>query len=105
MTTTLATAIQCARSRRSWRISTSPVRGRARSDGRPGYHPSVLLRLYIYGYLNRISSSRCIEREAGRNLEVIWLLGRLAPDDKVIAATEPVPRTVLKHLTTNTPSY
>src|SRR4249920_2940333 len=53
--------------------------------GRPGYHPSVLLRLYIYGYLNRISSSRCLEREAGRNLEVIWLLGQLAPDDKVIA--------------------
>src|SRR5436190_2669349 len=55
------------------------------ATGRPGYHPSVLLRLYIYGYLNRISSSRCLEREAGRNLEVIWLLGRLAPDDKVIA--------------------
>src|SRR3954447_11732089 len=55
------------------------------ATGRPDYHPSVLLRLYIYGYLNRISSSRCLEREAGRNLEVIWLLGRLAPDDKVIA--------------------
>src|ERR1700675_2087280 len=55
------------------------------ATGRPGYHPSVLLRLYIYGYLNRISSSRCLEREAGRNLEVIWLLGRLAPYDKVIA--------------------
>jgi transposase len=55
------------------------------ATGRPGYHPSVLLRLYIYGYLNRISSSRCLEREAARNLEVIWLLGRLAPDDKVIA--------------------
>jgi transposase len=55
------------------------------ATGRPGYHPLVLLRLYIYGYLNRISSSRCLEREAGRNLEVIWLLGRLAPDDKVIA--------------------
>jgi transposase len=53
------------------------------ATGRPGYHPSVLLRLYIYGYLNRISSSRCLERD--RNLEVIWLLGRLAPDDKVIA--------------------
>src|SRR4029079_13317519 len=55
------------------------------ATGRPGNHPSVLLRLYIYGYLNRISSSRCLERESGRNLEVIWLLGRLAPDDKVIA--------------------
>ena len=55
------------------------------ATGRPGYHPSVLLKLYIYGYLNRVQSSRRLEREAGRNLEVIWLLGRLAPDDKVIA--------------------
>lgn len=55
------------------------------ATGRPGYHPSVLLRLFIYGYLNRVASSRCLEREAGRNLEVIWLLGRLVPDDKVIA--------------------
>lgn len=53
--------------------------------GRTAYHPSVLLKLYIYGYLNRVQSSRRLEREAGRNLEVIWLLGRLAPDDKVIA--------------------
>ena len=52
--------------------------------GRPAYHPSVLLKLYIYGYLNRVSSRR-LEREAGRNLEVMWLLGRLVPDDKVIA--------------------
>ena len=55
------------------------------ATGRPAYHPSVLLKLYIYGYLNRIQSSRRLEREAGRNLEVIWLLGRLAPDDKTIA--------------------
>ena len=55
------------------------------STGRPAYHPSVLLKLYIYGYLNRVQSSRRLEREAGRNLEVMWLLGRLAPDDKVIA--------------------
>src|SRR6202041_2397088 len=55
------------------------------ATGRPGYHPSVLLKLYIYGYLNRVQSSRRLEREAGRNLEVIWLLGRLVPDDKVIA--------------------
>ena len=55
------------------------------ATGRPGYHPSVLLRLFIYGYLNRVASSRSLEREAGRNLEVIWLLGRLVPDDKVIA--------------------
>jgi transposase len=53
--------------------------------GRPSYHPCVLLKLYIYGYLNRVQSSRRLEREAGRNLEVIWLLGRLVPDDKVIA--------------------
>jgi transposase len=53
--------------------------------GRPAYHPSVLLKLYIYGYLNSVQSSRRLEREAGRNLEVIWLLGRLVPDDKVIA--------------------
>jgi transposase len=53
--------------------------------GRPGYHPSPLLKLYIYGYLNRIQSSRRLEREAGRNLEVIWLLQRLTPDDKTIA--------------------
>ena len=55
------------------------------ATGRPGHQPLVLLRLYIYGYLNRLASSRCLEREAGRNLEVIWLLGRLVPDDKVIA--------------------
>jgi transposase len=55
------------------------------ATGRPGYHPSPLLKLYIYGYLNRIQSSRRLEREASRNLEVIWLLQRLAPDDKTIA--------------------
>jgi transposase len=53
--------------------------------GRPAYHPSVRLKLYIYGYLNRVQSSRRLEREAGRNLEVMWLLGRLVPDDKAIA--------------------
>src|SRR5215203_453706 len=53
--------------------------------GRPSYHPSALLKLYIYGYLNRMQSSRRLEREAGRNLEVIWLLGRLVQDDKTIA--------------------
>jgi transposase len=55
------------------------------ATGRPAYHPSVLLKLYIYGYLNRVQSSRRLEREAGRNLEVMWLLGRLAPDHKTIA--------------------
>jgi transposase len=53
--------------------------------GRPSYHPSVLLKLYIYGYLNRVQSSRRLEREAGRNVEVMWLAGRLAPDHKTIA--------------------
>jgi transposase len=55
------------------------------NTGRPGYHPSMLLKLYVYGYLNRVHSSRRLEREAGRNLEVMWLLGRLAPDFKTIA--------------------
>jgi transposase len=54
------------------------------ATGRPSYHPSVLLKLYIYGYLNRVKSSRRLEREAGRNIEVMWLLGRLAPDHKTI---------------------
>jgi len=53
--------------------------------GRPSYHPSVLLKLYIYGYLNRVQSSRRLEREAGRNIEVMWLMGRLVPDHKTIA--------------------
>ena len=55
------------------------------ATGRPSYYPSVLLKLYIYGYLNRVQSSRRLEREAGRNVEVMWLLGRLAPDHKTIA--------------------
>jgi transposase len=53
--------------------------------GRPSYHSSVLLKLYIYGYLNRVKSGRRLEREAGRNVEVLWLLGRLAPDHKTVA--------------------
>ena len=55
------------------------------ATGRPSYHPAVLLKLYIYGYLNRVQSSRRLEREAGRNLEVMWLTGRLTPDHKTIA--------------------
>jgi len=55
------------------------------ATGRPGYHPLVLLKLFIYGYLNRVQSSRRLEREAGRNVEVMWLTGRLAPDHKTIA--------------------
>src|ERR1700678_3325138 len=53
--------------------------------GRPSYHPSILLKLYIYGYLNRVQSSRRLEHEAGRNVELMWLTGRLVPDHKTIA--------------------
>jgi transposase len=56
-----------------------------KATGRPSYHPSALLKLYIYGYLNRFQSSRRLEREAGRNVEVMWLTGRLVPDHKTIA--------------------
>ena len=55
------------------------------ATGRPAYHPAVLLKVYIYGYLNRIQSSRRLEREAQRNVELMWLTGRLAPDFKTIA--------------------
>ena len=55
------------------------------STGRPGYHPSLLLKLCIYGYVNRVQSSRRLEREAGRNVEVMWLTRRLVPDHKTIA--------------------
>src|SRR5271170_5924918 len=53
--------------------------------GRPAYHPGTLLKIYIYGYLNRVQSSRRLEREAQRNVELMWLTGRLAPDFKTIA--------------------
>ena len=55
------------------------------ATGRPGYHPSVMLRIYLYGYLNQVQSSRRLERECARNLELIWLTGRLKPDFKTIA--------------------
>jgi transposase len=55
------------------------------ATGRPGYHPGVLLKLYVYGYINQVQSSRRLEREAQRNVEVMWLTGRLAPDFKTIA--------------------
>ncbi len=57
----------------------------AARTGRPGYHPAILLKLFIYGYLNRIPSSRRLEREAERNVELMWLIGRLVPDHKTIA--------------------
>ena len=53
--------------------------------GRPGYHPSTMLKIYVYGYLNQVHSSRRLEREAQRNVELMWLTGRLAPDFKTIA--------------------
>src|SRR4051794_12826508 len=55
------------------------------ATGRPAYHPSTLLKIYLYGYLNRIQSSRRLERETQRNVELMWLTGRLAPDFKTIA--------------------
>jgi transposase len=55
------------------------------ATGRPSYHPGLLLKLYVYGYLNQVASSRRLEREAGRNVELMWLTGRLAPDFKTIA--------------------
>jgi len=57
----------------------------AKGKGRPGYHPAVMLKLYIYGYLNRIQSSRRLEKESLRNVELMWLLTRLSPDFKTIA--------------------
>jgi transposase len=61
------------------------VRSAAARTGRPGYHPAVLLKLFIYGYLNRVPSGRRLEREAGRNVEVMWLTGKLMPDHKTLA--------------------
>src|SRR5438045_4259997 len=55
------------------------------ATGRPAYHPSTLPKIYLYGYLNRLQSSRRLEREAQRNIELMWLTGRLAPDFKTIA--------------------
>ena len=56
-----------------------------KATGRPGYHPSTVLKIYVYGYLNRIQSSRRLERETQRNVELMWLTGRLMPDVKTIA--------------------
>lgn len=60
-------------------------RARPKQTGRPGYHPATLLKLYIYGYLNRVQSSRRLETESQRNVELMWLLSRLTPDFKTIA--------------------
>ena len=56
-----------------------------KATGRPAYHPATMLKIYLYGYLNRIQSTRRLEQEARRNLELMWLVGRLAPDFKTLA--------------------
>ena len=66
-------------------ISGLGFKTEAESSGRPAYHPTTMLKIYIYGYLNRVQSSRRLEREAQRNVELMWLVGRLAPDFKTIA--------------------
>jgi len=66
-------------------ISGLGFKTEANDTGRPAYHPSTMLKLYVYGYLNRVQSSRRLEREAQRNVELMWLIGRLAPDFKTIA--------------------
>jgi len=66
-------------------ISGLGFKAEAAETGRPGYHPRTMLKIYVYGYLNRVHSSRRLEREAGRNVELMWLSGRLAPDFKTIA--------------------
>lgn len=66
-------------------ISGLDFKAEAADTGRPGYHPRTMLKIYVYGYLNQVHSSRRLEREAKRNVELMWLTGRLAPDFKTIA--------------------
>ena len=66
-------------------ISGFGFKAEAAETGRSGYHPRTMLKIYVYGYLNRVHSSRRLEREAKRNLELMWLTSRLAPDFKIIA--------------------
>jgi transposase len=66
-------------------ISGLGFKAEAAATGRPGYHPKMMLKLYVYGYLNQVQSSRRLEREAQRNIELMWLTGRLAPDFKTIS--------------------
>ena len=66
-------------------ISGLGFKAHAAETGRPGYHPRTMLKIYVYGYLNQLQSSRRLEREAQRNVELMWLTGRLAPDFKTIA--------------------
>jgi len=66
-------------------ISGLGFKTEANDTGRPAYHPITMLKIYVYGYLNRVQTSRRLEQEAGRNVELMWLTGRLAPDFKTIA--------------------
>lgn len=66
-------------------ISGLGFKTESKVTGRPAYHPSTMLKIYVYGYLNRVHSSRRLERETQRNVELMWLVGRLAPDFKTIA--------------------
>ena len=66
-------------------ISGLGFKTEAADTGRPGYQPGTMLKIYVYGYLNRVQSSRCLERETQRNVEMMWLTGRLAPDYKTIS--------------------
>jgi transposase len=66
-------------------VSGLGFKSEAASTGRPGYHPRTMLKIYVYGYLNQVQSSRRLEREARRNVELMWLTGRLAPDFKTLA--------------------
>lgn len=61
------------------------ARVRPAATGRPGYAPGTMLKLYVYGYVHQLTSSRKLEREAGRNIELMWLMGKLVPDFKTIA--------------------
>src|SRR3979411_2032826 len=74
------------------------------ATGRPAYHPSPMLKLYIYGRLNRVQSSRRLEREAGRNLEVVCRTGRLAPEHKTIATSARTMAQRLKRFARNSSS-
>ena len=66
-------------------VSGLGFRSEPAATGRPGYHPKLMLKLYVYGYLNRVQSSRRLEVKSQRNIELMWLTGRLAPDFKTIA--------------------
>nr|WP_235822909.1 transposase [Brucella anthropi] len=74
------------------------VRVAAKETGRPGYDPADLLKLYVYGYINRVRSSRRLEAEAHRNIEVIWLLRHLKPDFRTIADFRRVNRSAFRQV-------